>query len=270
MNRISKKTGSIGGELPQAMSELEYQANDLAAQVERHCYDAVRAGIECGRRLVAIKSRSGGKFTEWVGAHFDYDLRTAQRYMSLAEYAENIGDQKSITKALAVIADLREEERAAEGKPSRRKPEPEPVEQLVEPEAEPEAEPDPESERDPQERPSAVTVSEASRKPKREEPAAVKPSQLFDVEPEFTPAITDVAGEEIEVRICRNGEILRRNYATPDRLYWIGWDGIEEEYKPLQLLKYIMALVSEEWPDEKAAVVAALRKTATFLEATEQ
>ena len=133
MNKVSKKQGFICGELPQAMSELEYQANDLAAEVERHCYDAVQAGIECGRRLVAIKSRTSGKFTEWVRAHFDYDLRTAQRYMSLAEYAGAIGDQKSITKALAVIADIREEERAAEGKPSRRKPEP--VEEPVEPEA---------------------------------------------------------------------------------------------------------------------------------------
>ena len=267
MNKVRKKQAFTGGELPQAMAQLEYEANDLAAQVERHCYDAVQAGIECGRRLVAIKSRTSGRFTEWVGAHFDYDLRTAQRYMSLAEYAGAIGDQKSITKALAVIADIREEERAAQGKPSRRKPEPEPeaVEEPVEPEAEPEAEP----ERDPQERPSVATVSEASRKPKQEEPAVVQPPQLFDVEPEFTPAITEAAGEEIEVRICRNGEILRRNWATPDRLYWIGWDGIEEECKPLQLLKYIVALVSEEWPEERAAVVAALKKAATFLEGIE-
>lgn len=267
MNRISKKQAFTGGELPQAMSELEYQANDFAAQVERHCFDAVRAGIECGRRLVAIKSRTSGRFTEWVGAHFDYDLRTAQRYMSLADYAGAIGDQRSITKALAVIADIREEERAAEGKPSRRKPEPEPEPEPVEPEAEAEAEPEPE--RDPQERPSVGKISEASRKPKREEPAAVEPLQLMDVEPEAMPAFSEAAGEDIEVRLVNNDSVFLRGWATADRLYWIGWDGIEEEDQPIQLLKYIVALVSEEQRETKDAVVAAMRKTATFLEGIE-
>lgn len=268
MSKVSKKQAFTGGELPQAMAQLEYEANDLAAQVERHCYDAVQAGIECGRRLVAIKSRTSGRFTEWVGAHFDYDLRTAQRYMSLAEYAGAIGDQKSVTKALAVIADIREEERAAQGKPSRRKPEPEPVEEPVEElvEAEAEAEPEPEPERDQQERPSVAQVSEASRKPKRQEPAAVKPPQLVDVKPEATPA----AGEElIEVRLVGDTGVFRRGFVTPDRLHWIGWDGIEEEDQPIQLLKYIVALVSEEQRETKDAVVAAMRKTATFLEGIE-
>lgn len=267
MNKISKKQAFTGGELPQAMAQLEYEANDLAAQVERHCYDAVQAGIECGRRLVAIKSRTSGRFTEWVGAHFDYDLRTAQRYMSLAEYAGAIGDQRSITKALAVIADIREEERAAEGKPSRRKQEPEPVEEPVEPEPEPESEP--ESERDLQERPSVVKASEASRKPKQQEPAAVEPPQLMDVEPEATPAATVAEEELIEVRLVGNTGVFRRGFVTPDRLHWIGWDGIEEEDQPIQLLKYIVALVSEEQRETKDAVVAAMRKTATFLEGIE-
>lgn len=265
MTKITKKQNVTSGELPQAMSELEYQANDLAAQVERHCYDAVQAGIECGRRLVAIKSRSGGKFTEWVGAHFDYDLRTAQRYMSLAEYAGVIGDQKSITKALAVIADIREEERAAEGKPSRRKQELEPVKEPVEPEAES----DPEPERDPQERPSVAKVSEASREPTREEPAAVEPPQLVEVDPDAMPAITETEDNDIEVRLVNNDSVFRRGWVTADRLYWIGWDGIEEEDQPVQLLKYIVALVSKEQPETKDAVVAALRKTATFLEGIE-
>ena len=267
MNRISKKQAFTGGELPQAMAQLEYEANDLAAQVERHCYDAVQAGIECGRRLVAIKSRTSGRFTEWVGAHFDYDLRTAQRYMSLAEYAGAIGDQKSITKALAVIADIREEERAAEGKPSRRKPEPEPEPEPVEAEAE--AEPESEPERDPQERPTVAKVSEASRKPKQQEPAAVEPPQLFDLEPEFTPAITETEDDGLEVHLASKGQIYKWGPATPDRLYWISWDGFEEEDQPIQLLKYIVALVSEEQRETKDAVVAAMRKTATFLEGIE-
>jgi len=264
MSNMTKKRDVISGELPQAMSQLEREANDLAAQVERHCYDAVQAGIECGRRLVAIKSRSGGKFTEWVGAHFDYDLRTAQRYMSLAEYAGVIGDQKSITKALAVIADIREEERAAEGKPSRRKQELQPIEEPVE-----KPEPEPEPERDPQERPSVAKVSEASRKPKREEPAAVEPPQLIDVEPEAMPAIVE-SGETVEVILYRDG-VRASNWfrVAADRLYWIGFDGIEEEDQPVQLLKYIVSLVSEEQRETKAAVVAALRKTATFLEGIE-
>jgi|GEM_PF-4035834 len=251
MSKMTKKRDVISGELPQAMSELEYQANDLAEQVERHCSDAVRAGIECGRRLAAIKSRTSGRFTEWIGAHFNYDLRTAQRYMSLAEYAESIGGQKSLTKALALIADIREEERTAEGKPSRRKakiqPEPEP--ELVEQPAEPQA--------------------EATKKPEQKELSAVEPSQLLDAQQKSEPAVTDTEDNEIEVRLVYNDSVFRRGWVTADRLYWIGFDGIEEEDQPVQLLKYIVSLVSEEQRETKAAVVAALRKTATFLEGIE-
>jgi len=54
--------------------------------------------------------------------------------------------------------------------------------------------------------------------------------------------------------------------AEVDRLYWIGLDGIEQENDPLQLLEYVTNLVSEEMPERRAAVVAALRAVADEIE----
>jgi hypothetical protein len=255
-------------ELSQSLDQLQYEANSWAEQVEQYAHRAVEAAIECGRRLVAVKARLGhGKWSHWLGQSFDYDQRTAERYMSLAEYAGAIANQPTITRALAVIADIREEERAAEGKPSRRKAEP-----VAEPEPEPEPElivdepePEPEPERDEQPRPSVAKVTAASRKPEHPEPVRIPPPQLL---PE---AADDDELAEVGGGLTIEGTL--HMFRGPvdfevevDRLYWIGFDGIEQESNPLQLLQYVLNLVSEEMPERKAAVVAALRKVANELE----
>jgi hypothetical protein len=255
-------------ELSQSLDQLQYEANSWAEQVEQYTHRAVEAAIECGRRLVAVKARLGhGKWSHWLGQSFDYDQRTAERYMSLAEYAGAIANQPTITRALAVIADIREEERAAEGKPSRRKAEP-----VAEPEPEPEPElivdepePEPEPERDEQPRPSVAKVTAASRKPEHPEPVRIPPPQLL---PE---AADDDELAEVGGGLTIEGTL--HMFRGPvdfevevDRLYWIGFDGIEQESNPLQLLQYVLNLVSEEMPERKAAVVAALRKVANELE----
>ena len=272
-------------ELSQSLDHLQYEANSWAESVERHAHRAVEAAIECGRRLVAIKARLGhGKWNHWIGSSFDYDLRTAQRYMSLAEYAGKIANQPTITRALAVIADIREEERAAEGKPSRRQPEPAAareeaaqdafdrtygVEALgrhidaVDPDEIGDDEPEPE--RDEQPRPTVAKVTAASRKPERPEPVRIPPPQLLpegegDDEP---------VGSEGGLIVEGTLHLFRGPVdfgAEVDRLYWIGFDGIEQESDPLQLLEYIRNLVSEEMPERKAAVVAALRAVADEME----
>ena len=265
-------------ELSQSLDQLQYEANSWAEQVEQYAHRAVEAAIECGRRLVAVKARLGhGKWSHWLGQSFDYDQRTAERYMSLAEYAGAIANQPTITRALAVIADIREEERAAEGKPSRRKPEPAATREeaaqdafdrtygaealarhidAVDPDeiGEDEAKP----ERDEQPRPSIAKVSEASRKPEQPEPVRIPPPQLLP-EDEGDDETDEVAGGlmiEGTLHLIRGPRDFQ---VEVDRLYWIGFDGIEQESDPLQLLQYIRNLVSEEMPERKAAVVAALR-----------
>ncbi len=247
-------------ELSQSLDQLQYEANSWAEQVERYAHRAVEAAIECGRRLVAVKARLGhGKWAHWLGQSFDYDQRTAERYMSLAEYAGAIANQPTITRALAVIADIREEERAAEGKPSRRKAEP-----VAEPEQEPELivdepEPEPEPERDEQPRPSVAKVTTASRKPEQPEPVRIPPPQLLPEEDADDDEPAEVGGGlTIEGTLHMFCGPLNFEVEV-DRLYWIGFDGIEQESNPLQLLQYVLNLVSEEMPERKAAVVAALR-----------
>ena len=266
-------------ELSQSLDQLQYEANSWAEQVEQYAHRAVEAAIECGRRLVAVKARLGhGKWAHWLGQSFDYDQRTAERYMSLAEYAGAIANQPTITRALAVIADIREEERAAEGKPSRRKPEPAVTREeaaqnafdrtygaealarhidAVDPDQIGEDD-EPEPERDEQPRPTVAKVTAASRKPEQPEPVRIPPPQLLP-EDEGDDETDEVAGGlmiEGTLHLIRGPRDFQ---VEVDRLYWIGFDGIEQESDPLQLLQYIRNLVSEEMPERKAAVVAALR-----------
>ena len=267
------------GELSQSLDQLQYEANSWAEQVEQHAFRAVEAGIECGRRLVAVKARLGhGKWSHWLGQSFDYDQRTAERYMSLAEYAGAIANQPTITRALAVIADIREEERATEGKPSRRKAEPAATREeaaqdafdrtygaealarhidAVDPDEidEDEAEP----ERDEQPRPSVAKVTVASRKPEQPEPVRIPPPQLLPDDDADDDEPAEIAGGlmiEGTLHMFRGPVDFE---VEVDRLYWIGFDGIEQESDPLQLLEYVRNLVSEEMPERRAAVVAALR-----------
>lgn len=267
-------------ELSQSLDQLQYEANSWAEQVEQYAHRAVEAAIECGRRLVAVKARLGhGKWAHWLGQSFDYDQRTAERYMSLAEYAGAIANQPTITRALAVIADTREEERAAEGKPSRRKPEPVPVPEPPVRTREDAAaaafektfgaealsrhlvatDPDEEPERDEQPRPSVAKVTAASRKPEQPEPVRIPPPQLLPLDDADDDEPAEIAGGlmiEGTLHLIRGPRDFQ---VEVDRLYWIGFDGIEQESDPLQLLQYIRNLVSEEMPERKAAVVAALR-----------
>ena len=266
------------GELSQSLDQLQYEANSWAEQVEQHAYRAVEAGIECGRRLVAVKARLGhGKWSHWLGQSFDYDQRTAERYMSLAEYAGAIANQPTITRALAVIADIREEKRAAEGKASRRKAEPAATREEAAQEAfdrtygaealarhidavDPDeiGEDDAKPERDEQPRPSVAKVTAASRKPERPEPVRIPPPQLLPEDEDDDEAAGSAGGLIVEgtLHLFRGPVDFA---AEVDRLYWIGSDGIEQESDPLQLLEYVRNLVSEEMPERKAAVVAALR-----------
>lgn len=266
-------------ELSQSLDQLQYEANSWAEQVELHAHRAVEAAIECGRRLVAVKARLGhGKWSHWLGQSFDYDQRTAERYMSLAEYAGAIANQPTITRALAVIADIREEERAAEGKPSRRKPEPAATREeagqdafdrtygaealarhivAVDPDEIDDDETKPE--RDEQRRPSIAKVTAASRKPEQPEPVRIPPPQLLPEDDANDDEPAEVGGGltiEGTLHMFRGPVDFE---VEVDRLYWIGFDGVEEESDPLQLLEYVRNLVSEEMPERKAAVVAALR-----------
>ena len=121
-----------------------------------------------------------------------------------------------------------------------------------------ESDPD-EAERDPQPRPSIAKVTAASRKPERPEPIRIPPPQVLPLEDADDDEPVEIAGGlmiEGTLHLIRGPVDFE---VEVDRLYWIGFDGVEQESDPLQLLQYIRNLVSEEMPERRAAVVAALR-----------
>jgi hypothetical protein len=250
------------GELSQDLAELAEQANQFAELVEQHAVGAVGAAVECGRRLVAIKSRVGhGGWGKWLGQHWLWDQRTAERYMSLAEHSGAIADAPTMTRALQVIADMRENERVEAGRSPKRKPEPEP-EPVAEPEERWETEPevDPDDWGKPIDPPTIAVPTPASERP---QPVRTEPPQV--VEPEIEPAEPFLLKMRGEVWIDGDGK--RIPFVAPaDRLHWIGYDGVELVENPLELLDYIAWMVAEAEPEQVQAVVRGCMGLVSYLE----
>jgi len=157
------------------LETLAEAINESAEQAEVSLHKAVEHAARCGRYLLAAKSQlPHGEWGKWLGANFDRDPRTAQRYMTLAANTTRVpglSETTSIRAALRVIAD--------DGKPE---PVPEPArepQQAPEPEA---VEDEPET--DPQERPSIAVSRPETRKASEADkqkpaPVAVKPVELW-------------------------------------------------------------------------------------------
>jgi hypothetical protein len=258
------------------LETLQAEANDYAGRVEAFALNAVDAGVECGRRLQAIRARlPHGQWGKWIGSRWDYDLRTAERYMSLAQYAGAIANQPTITRALEVIANLREDERAAAGKPSRRKAAAEPALKAPQPQLQPEPEPEPEPEgwwedeptpdlqtRDPWpiDPPTLLVPTPASERP---QPVRTEPPRV--VEPEIEPAEPFLLQMRGEVWVDGGGR--RIPFVAPaDRLHWIGYDGVELVENPLELLDYIAWMVADAEPEQVQAVVRGCMGLVSYLE----
>jgi hypothetical protein len=262
--------------LSEDLETLQAEANDYAGRVEAFALNAVDAGVECGRRLQAIRERlPHGQWGKWIGSRWDYDLRTAERYMSLAQYAGAIANQPTITRALEVIANLREDERAAAGKPSRRKAAAEPVAEAPQPQLRPEPEPEPEAEErwetepepdsddwDEPVHPPTIAVP-TPRKAEPDEPVRrVHLDELPAGDETAEPFVLQMRGE-----VWIDGDGRRIPFVAPaDRLHWIGYDGVELVQNPLELLDYIAWMVAEAEPEQVQAVVRGCMGLVSYLE----
>jgi hypothetical protein len=141
------------------LETLAEMANEAAELAERDMVSALQRAHDCGRYLVAAKAQiPHGQWMQWVRVNFDRELRTASRYMQIAEAFPTRGmldGVVSVRHAMRLIA---------------QDTEPDPIVVSAIPEAEPEpelqeieAEQD-EAETEPQERPSIRKVSAEARK----------------------------------------------------------------------------------------------------------
>jgi hypothetical protein len=83
-------------------------ARNCAASIKRELHNAARAVMSIGRDLMAVKEYlPNGMFIRWIEVEFSWKLRTAQRYMSVAQRFANtphildLGIANSILFALA-------------------------------------------------------------------------------------------------------------------------------------------------------------------------
>ena len=68
---------------------LQQQTGEIRALMRRSAQDI----FEIGQKLIEIKQRLGhGQFLEWLKAEFDWTIRTAQRFMNVAERFGNKSD----------------------------------------------------------------------------------------------------------------------------------------------------------------------------------
>ena len=142
------------------LETLAEMANEAAELAERDMVSALQRAHDCGRYLVAAKAQiPHGQWMQWVRVNFDRELRTASRYMQIAEAFPTRGmldGVVSVRHAMRLIAQDSE-------------PDPIVVSAIPEPEPEPElqeieVEQEETEENEPQERPSIRKVSAETRK----------------------------------------------------------------------------------------------------------
>lgn len=173
------------------LETLAEMANEAAELAERDMVSALQRAHDCGRYLVAAKAQiPHGQWMQWVRVNFDRELRTASRYMQIAEAFPSRGmldGVVSVRHAMRLIAQDAE-------------PDPIVVSAIPEPEPEPElqeieAEQEEAEENEPQERPTIRKVSAEARKV----PEADKPKT-----PEVVPELVEEPEEVVLYR--RDGQ----------------------------------------------------------------
>jgi len=141
------------------LETLAEMANEAAELAERDMVSALQRAHDCGRYLVAAKAQiPHGQWMQWVRVNFDRELRTASRYMQIAEAFPTRGmldGVVSVRHAMRLIAQDSEPDPIVVSAI----PEPEPEPELQEIEVEQE-----ETEAEPQERPTIRKVSAEARK----------------------------------------------------------------------------------------------------------
>jgi hypothetical protein len=172
------------------LETLAEMANKAAELAERDMVSALQRAHDCGRYLVAAKAQiPHGQWMQWVRVNFDREIRTASRYMQIAEAFPTRGmldGVVSVRHAMRLIAQDTE-------------PDPIVVSAIPEAEAEPELQEieteQEEAETEPQEQPTIRKVSAEARKV----PEAEKPKT-----PEVIPELVEEPEEMVLYR--RDGQ----------------------------------------------------------------
>jgi hypothetical protein len=172
------------------LETLAEMANKAAELAERDMVSALQRAHDCGRYLVAAKAQiPHGQWMQWVRVNFDREIRTASRYMQIAEAFPTRGmldGVVSVRHAMRLIAQDTE-------------PDPIVVSAIPEAEAEPELQEieteQEEAETEPQEQPTIRKVSAEARKV----PEADKPKT-----PEVIPELVEEPEEMVLYR--RDGQ----------------------------------------------------------------
>ena len=86
-------------------AEVGREMQAVASRVRERHQKQIAAIIETGRDLLSVKARlEHGQFVAWIEAEFDWDKRTAQRYMSAAETFGEKNDTVSLLPPSTIYA----------------------------------------------------------------------------------------------------------------------------------------------------------------------
>ena len=74
------------------INELHLEAETIAQRAKDLAYETIAVALECGRLLHEQKKQvKHGSWEDWCNEHLNFDIRTAQRYMSLFRKSAELG-----------------------------------------------------------------------------------------------------------------------------------------------------------------------------------
>lgn len=93
-----------------SQDDTAQQINHLHAEAHAHAETAVKRAIQCGMMLAEKKAHSvHGAWLPWVEKHLTFDVRTAQRYLQIAENTTRVSHLDSVREAVKLLAAPKEE-----------------------------------------------------------------------------------------------------------------------------------------------------------------
>lgn len=191
-----------------ALEHCAEAANMAAEQVETCAKSMVQHADRAGRALLAAKEQvEHGDWLPWLGANFDHSISLAQKYMAIASNTEripNLLEAPSITQAMRMITEAREEQSPKKAGVVVTKPAADPAESkdVIEVEAKPVAPREP--------KPSANPRSSSAQ-------SSPKPAPEFDLGSsldEHRSAILEMAGDYAAVKQTKHFIVMLRKVAA--------------------------------------------------------
>jgi hypothetical protein len=191
-----------------ALEHCAEAANMAAEQVETSARSMVQHADRAGRALLAAKEQvEHGDWLPWLGANFDQSISLANKYMAIASNSERIPNLKeapSITQAMRMITEAREEQAPKKPGVVVTKPAADPAESkdVIDVDSKPVEPPEP--------KPSANPRSNAA-------PSSPKPAPEFDLGSsldEDRSAILEMAGDYHAAKQTKHFIVMLRKVAA--------------------------------------------------------